>query len=245
MGAAFISWTTKTGASQSLYFDIVTDESQDQGSVVTENPVEEGAAIADHVRDQLNVCTLDVFVSSTPVFDVNNRGARLVSVPIPLRKYQPPLAPTPGAVFGAAGSALKGLLSGNTEYKAQVLSWDFEFDAVADMLRTLEALKSDRQLVDVVLPSRTYESMLLEKFKVSRNAKSGSGATFHLEFKELRTAEVRLVTPIPSEVRAKPAVKKGVQGPVPASAPDAKRKSVLKAGFDKFFGQKVINGGEL
>lgn len=223
--AAFLSWSTKSGASKSLFFDVCTEEHQELSSAATENPVEEGADVADHVRKELNRVTLEVFVSQTPIFDMNDKGGKVDSVPIKPPKFTPPLQPTPGSVFGAAGDAVRNLLGGAPpEYSAQVLQWSSSFDAVADTLTVLEKVRDDVELVSVVTPSRVRENMYLERIEVIGNAGTGTGRTLRLSFRELRKVQVRIVNaPIPTETRGQLMKPKGTQGAKEVSPDAAKR----------------------
>jgi hypothetical protein len=233
---AFLSWSPTAGPSKSLFFDVCTEEAQELSSTATEYPVEDGANVSDHVKRELDRVTLEVFVSNTPIYDVNDRGGAVQSKEIKLVKYKAPFALNPGAVFSAVGGAISSLFSGNREYSANVLQWSTDFDAVSDTLGILEKLKADVQLVDVVLPSKVYENMFLEKIEVSRNAGTGSGARFSLSFREIRKVAVRLVnSPVPTQVRGSIPKPKGLQSPKVPGAPAAK-KSVAKGLIDKLLG---------
>lgn len=237
MMGAFLTWQPKSGPSKSLFFDAVTDESVDLSSVSTDHPVEEGADISDHIRKERDRCSLEVFVSNSPIYDWNNRGGRVQKMPIPLAKYKAPLDATPGAVFGAVGGAIKGaigaLLGKQEEYGAQVLQFANEFDAVADTLELFTKLRDDKQLVTVVLPAKMYQNMHLEKIQMQRNAGTGDGARFHLEFKQLLMVEAKLVNaPIPTETRGQPKKPKGAQGPKNAKA-EVQKKSIAKSLIDR------------
>jgi hypothetical protein len=229
-------WENAAGQPKELHFDVVTDETQEMSVTATEHPVEDGANISDHIRRELNRVALEVFVSNTPILDVNGRGARVQSVPITIEKYKAPLAPTPGAVFNAVGSAISSLFAGKEEYAASVLRFRDDFDAVAETLATLEQIRDDGSLVTVTMPSRDYENMLLETVAVNRNARTGTGATFTLAFRELKKVEVSIVNaPVPTEIRGQIKKPKGVKAPLPVSdgglAP-APLKSVLSGARD-------------
>lgn len=230
---AYLQWTTDAGLSKALYFDVTKDETQEFESKATEHPVEDGANIADHVRKELNRVTITVFVSNSPIEDVNSRGSSLRSTPLKFDKYTPPLPLNPlGAVtelakagIGAIGAALFG---GPSEIAATVLTFDSEFDAVEETLATLESLRDTVQLIDVVTPKRLHEAMFLEKIHINRNDKSGDGADFELSFRELRKVKVSIVgaPTIPKEVRANTPKNKGAKAPTPAKGP---QKSILKS----------------
>lgn len=63
---AYINYFDSTGATNTLKFDVVTDESWNGTNTVTEHPVETGADIADNVRVGLSKCQLTVFVTNEP-----------------------------------------------------------------------------------------------------------------------------------------------------------------------------------
>lgn len=236
---AYLTWTPKGGNMKSLYFDVVTEEAQVLATKITEHPVEAGPDVADHMRRELDMITLEVFVSNTPVYDVNSRGGKVVPVELKVEKYEAPLEFTPGSLYSAAGGALKkgitaltdAITGGNSERKniATVMKFGTEFDAIGDTLTLLRGIRGTSQLVDVMLPSRIYQDMALTNIEVRRNAGTGEGATFSLEFKELRKVKVSLVAaPTPTEPRAKPAQKKGAKDPKDIEAPPRK-KSLLKS----------------
>lgn len=236
---AYLTWKPKSGNMKSLYFDVVTEEAQVLATKVTEHPVEDGPDVADHLRRELDSVTLEVFVSNTPVYDVNNRGGKVVPVELKVEKYEAPLEFTPGSLYSAAGGALKkgitaltdAITGGNSERKniATVMKFGTEFDAVGDTLVLLRGIRGTSQLVDVMLPSRIYQDMALTNIEMRRNAGTGEGATFALEFKELRKVKtLSTKVAIPAEPRAAPAKKRGVQEPVAVEVPP-RRKSALRA----------------
>jgi hypothetical protein len=231
---AYLKWTNKAGLPKDLHFDVVTNETQEQTVTATEHPVEDSANIADHIRRELDRVTLEVFVSNTPIFDVNNRGAKMSTVPVPLEKYKAPLAPTPGAVFNAVGSAISGLFAGKEEYNAYVMQFPEEFNAVADTLAVFEQLRADASLVEVITSSRDYGNMLLESVTLNKTAQTGSGATFMLSFREMRKVQVSIVNaPTPTEIRGELPKPKGLKAPSTVAAnqtdlPDATASWIVK-----------------
>lgn len=234
--SAFLSWIPKVGPGKSLFFDVVTEISASFTSTPTENPVEGGGInVADHVKREPVQLKLEAFVSNAPITDRNARGGFYGSIPIKLQKYQAPFSPTPGAVYAAVGGAIKSavssLLGGHQEYAANVLQWREEFDAVGDTLRVLESLRDTSQLITVYTRNRSFDNMHLSKITLQRNAGTGTGGTFQLDFQEIRQVEVRIVNaPTPTQVRAKPEIKKGAQSPAEV---DGKKKSVAKAGWQE------------
>jgi hypothetical protein len=234
---AYLHWSPRAGLAQSLYFDAVTEESAELGATATEYPVEEGANVSDHVRTELNRVTLEVFVSNQPIYDWNGRGGVNTKVPLKFAKYKAPFSPTPGAVYAAIGGAVKGAVgallgNGAKEYNADVLKFPTAFNAVADTLAIFEKLKDEAQLVDIYTSSKTYENMHLEKITAHRNAGTGDGGTFELEWKQIRKVEAKITAaPVATQVRGMPAKPKGNQGAKNAKA-ETQKKSFAKSLLD-------------
>jgi hypothetical protein len=235
---AFLVWTSKTGESKSLFFDAVTEESQMLSMSSTDSPVEDGPDITDHVRQEVDRVSLQVFVSNQPIIDKNGRGGRVSKLELNPPKYKPPLQATPGSLYAAAGGAIKSAVGslvggGSKQTAAQVLQFPNEFDAVADTIQIFQKLRDTKQLVDVVTRGKYYEGMLAEKVSVSRDASTGDGAKISIDFKQILTVQVSIVAaPVPTEIRGEAMKPKGVQAAKPAKAPE-KKKAILKGMIDQ------------
>lgn len=227
---AYISWTPDGGQRQVLQFDVITDETQEGAADVTEHPVEQGPNVSDHVRPLLNSVSLEAYISNEPLFDTGERGASLKSIDLDVKTYVAPLAPTPGSLFSALGGAISKLFGGSSPiFQASVLKFDNDFDAVSDTWAILETLRKTGQLLTVYTTIAEYDNMILIKNRLPRDAGSGTGGRFSLDFKQIRLVQVALVTaPVPTEKRAVKKVDKGPQGPKPDPTPE-QRKSVAKA----------------
>lgn len=208
-----------------LHFDAVTNETSELSATVTEHAVEEGADVADHIRDGLDKVTLEVIVTNAPVTDVNNLyGGSFDGKELDVPKYEPPLSPTPGALFQAVGNALGSLFGGDEATKATVLTWPTKFNSVRDAVNTLLGWKEDGVVGEVILPYKTYPSMVLERVSVVRSAQTGDAATISLELKEIRLVESQMVT-APKEPMGATKKPKGRQGTTVRDTP--KKKSLL------------------
>jgi len=216
-----------------LRFDVVTNEQTEHSATATEHPVETGANIADHVRDQLDRVTLEVLVSNTPINDVNElyglqytaanleNGAALGNSTL---KPKASIPLTPGALVTVGLQAIGDLFAGGTT-NPFVRSFPAKFNAVKDAMDTLLDWKKRAVVGQVITPWHTFESMIIERVAPLRTAAIGDGAQIAIEFREIRTVETSLVNaPKPTEIRAKPAVKKGAQNPTPE---DPTKSSVL------------------
>ena len=66
---AYLEYTDAAGTTYTISFDVVISEDwPDQGTTVTEQNVEQGANVADHVRVKLATCELKIFSSNEPIW---------------------------------------------------------------------------------------------------------------------------------------------------------------------------------
>lgn len=212
-----------------VYFDAVISEQAEHTATVTEHPIEQGANVADHVKDGLDGLTLEVMVSNTPTQDTNDQyGGTIESVELSVPKYERPISPTPGSLMNAGIDAVKGLLNPPQPYKAQVLKFSSKFNAVKDMLTMLDDWKKSGIVGSVVTGWKLYPSVVITKVSPSRNQSTGDGAQFSIEFKEIRIVESRAVTaPVPTEARGQIKKPKGRQ-PTSFVRDPGPKKSILK-----------------
>jgi hypothetical protein len=190
-------------------FDLTLSEGHETTAQITEHPVEDGVVIADHIREDPDVLTLEVFVTNTPLNDLGGRGAvftKALSLPV----YEPPLRPLPGslirAIKGEILSAIRPALN------VSVLQFDEPFDRVREIYETLLQIKKGRVLSSAVTSIRTYESMALIGVSVPRTVETGGAASITLSLKQIRTVTTATVAaPKPAEPRGAGAQNKGGQ----------------------------------
>jgi hypothetical protein len=196
-----------------FFFDVVEKESLKHTATATEHPVEEGANVSDHVKDNLDTVLLDVFVSNTPVRDVNNLyNGQVSGLELKVPKAEKSVAIMPGALMNAGLDALSSLINGPEEWKAIVLQFPEKFDNVAFVLNTLLDWKSRGVVGKVITTHRTYPSVYITGVEMNRDATTGDGAAITIELKEIRIVEAKLITaPIPTEERGKTMKSKGRQ----------------------------------
>lgn len=213
-----------------LYFDAVTSEAAEHTATVTEHPVEQGANVADHVRDGLDTVTLEVLVSNTPTQDINGLyGGSIESVTLNVPKFDRPTPLTPGGLMGAGIDAVKGLLNPQDPWKAQVLTFSSKFNAVKDVMAMLDDWKKSGLVGSVITGWKLYPSVVITRVAPARQASTGDAATFSLEFKEIRVVESKLITaPVPTQARGMIKKPKGRQ-PTSFVRDPKPKKSILKA----------------
>lgn len=217
-----------------LYFDVVEKESLKHTATATEHPVEEGSNVSDHVRDNLDVVTLEVFISNTPITDVNQLyNGQVAGLELDVPRYDKPIAVMPGAAINAGLDAIASAISGPQQWKAMVLQFPEKFNNVGFIFNTLIDWKQRGVLGKVITPHRTYESVVITNVEMSRDAASGAGGAISLEFKEIRLVEAKLITaPIPTEDRGKIMKSKGRQ-PVSFTRNPGPKKSLLTKGLGR------------
>ncbi len=240
-----------------LKFEAVTSEKTDHMAKVTDHAVESGGDVSDNVRNEPDAITLEVFVSNAPIVDVNGtyglepafielfeiarKNPVIQGVKLDVKKFSPsPVTP------GAAMQALKGLVSdlfaedtvaqvyGITEESrisgsAQVQSWPTKFNAVTDVVGQLVKWKEAGEIGKVILPWRSFDSMVITGVSVMRDAPKGDGAVVSITLRAIRLVESKLVTaPVPTEARGATAKAKGRQALSTVREPAEKKKSLLK-----------------
>jgi hypothetical protein len=229
-----VAYIQRPGGTE-LHFDVVMSVTPEFVSTVTNNPVEKGADVADHIRKELDRVTLEVYVSDTPIIETdlegnNTRGGAVRSKVLNIPEPTPTFIPTPGALFNALGSAVSGLISGAAPpTAAQVLSFSKEFDAGEECLKILEKIRDDAELVEIYTSAKVYSNMALVRIggpKVDKD--TGGGASFTLEFKQIRLVSVAFVAaPKPSVVQGHKMKDLGKQDAKPVT--DPQKRSLLQS----------------
>ena len=206
-----------------IHFDVVRNETVTMSASVTEHPVEQGADIADHIRDELMKIRLEVFVANEPTDDVNGLGAttQTFTAKVNHSASTPAVNPVLG-VLGAIANPLAALTNAlgmgpqpPVDFPVSGQSWVGAvppgFDFVKDMVTQLELLKSTPTLVDVATHARYCPSMAITSIESQPH---GSGAFISIDMKAIRIVASNSVdAPAPTQARAKPKVPKGVQQP--------------------------------
>lgn len=203
------------GSNLGLTFDLTLSETHEDVSEVTEHPIETGCNIADHVRQTPLSLALEVFVSNTPLYaDILKGRGRWRSFELTPPEYEAPFEPTPGAIFRAAGGAIKAvgdaLLGPSAPLKTQLLGFDSGFDAVRETQTILTDLKNRAVTLTVYTMSQVYANMVLTHITLPRT--EYGGAAFTLELRQLSTVQsANVAAPKAAEKRGAPSVNKGAQ----------------------------------
>jgi hypothetical protein len=208
-----------TDQSLIVVFDLTISEGHEATSEVTEHPVEQGSNIADHVRQNPQSLTLEMYVTNTPIEDIGRGVVDVLELNLP--QYTPPPAPTFTALEGA-------LTPPPVPVRVQVLNFNQPFDRVKEIHDQLLDLWKAGATMSAVTSVRTYDTMVLTGINMPRT--EPGGATFTLGLKQVRTVTTaKVAAPKPAEKRGAPGQSKGSQSTNPMGGKDAAKASSLLA----------------
>lgn len=236
---AYISWLTAGSPNPNIvYFDVVLNETHNLSATITEHAVEQGVNVTDHVRPNVDKVSLEGFVSNTPLPSVgslfnNNMNQQIVTLN------------TPQVIFGTLNSAfnfVSPVLQGRSlspNFNVNIYAVANATDFVKQTYDTLNTLRLTATFVDVIAPNAFYKNMVVENVQMTRSAKDGTGATFKVDLREIRTVATSITqAPLPAITRASEPQQVGNQSTVtPTSSQDQGNLSALK--FLKQFGSAV------
>lgn len=186
---AELAYTLENGQEQSLKFDATVSDSHESTATITEHPVEEGAAISDHIRPDLDRVSLQVVVSNKPI-----------------------TAPTDhnDGVSGTNQAVELGSSRGESPIRAQVLVFDGALTRVRSVYEELLDLKNRAVPVRVLTSLREYEDMAIARVSPIREAVSGNSLVATVDFKQVLVVSSEIVAaPEPREPRGNPNEEKG------------------------------------
>jgi len=182
-----LTWAEVDGEVKTLDVDALMREGNTGTSELTENPIELGADVTDHIRDKSDALTLEFVITNTPLR-------------VPTSHMQ-----------GITGSVRKvDTKNGNVV----ALAFDSQFDRVKAVYDDLSRVRKAGLLWRIESPVRVYEDFLIETLAYARDNKTGDAATFILGMKRARFVSTRVVA-IPRRRRTRPTVNTGTQATRP------------------------------
>jgi hypothetical protein len=187
-----------------LELDAVPEERHQAGAIATENEVEVGVNITDHVRPTPRTVTLQAVISDTPIGPDGGTDAT-VELGLPARKVQ-------GLATREGGQPRAGRIE--DEPAGQTYGIVFQPDAaptrVADAWRVLMDARERSLLVLVQTPLETYEPAALLNVETVRTARDFSWLNVSLTFREINRVATETV-PVPARTRDRRQVDRGSQ----------------------------------
>lgn len=189
----FLQWD-QDGQTIGLEVDATPSQGYESTAETTDHPVENGAAVIDHVRPGNDTFTLEGIISNAPV-----------------------LVPTTqmGGVTRSVG-AVPITVDGKTE-QATALRWSAPFDRVRICDALLRSAVKAGAVVALTTGLRSEENLVITRYGASRATEVGQAVAITLEFRQLRIVTTqRVAVPAVRALQVPPAT--GAQEPVPNSS---------------------------
>jgi hypothetical protein len=220
-------------------FDATTSEDPQDSLTITDHPVEQGANIVDHARDEPERITIEGYITNTPHKGNLTPEDDHVDSPVNLQAKQmgdysndsieldvpdPPLEISESGLLQAGVQAVGNLITGGPNRTAQVLrapapttvnvaahalQSPTSRDRVRIAYQKLLDARTSRALVTVESSQREYFDMLIERIAKPRVTGDGTATKFSIDLRRIRIAQSQTV-----------------QSPQPAEARGASTKSL-------------------
>ena len=175
-----------------IALDVIEREGYEATAETTDHAVDSGVVVSDHVKRNPDTISLEGMVTNTPiVLPSSHMGGVTASV-----------QPTTLSV-------------GGRELKASVLTFSGPFDRVRAVDEALLALVGG-PIVRYTGTLRTVDDMIVTRYRVDREAATGTSLPVTIELRKVRRAEVRRV-PVPAQRRGRPPVARAAE-PTPPRA---------------------------
>ncbi len=175
-------------------------------AIATDQEVERGVDVTDHVRAEARPMQLTVTISDTPLGPNAAVTGSIESreLELPPRAFQAPVGP----LIQVAASPQSALLFAPDEMPVT---------RVVDTWRTLVDASARGLLATITTPLETHEDMVLLSGEVTRTVKDGSAITALLVFRKIQQVATEVVdVPEPVRPRDRARVERGSQATAPA-----------------------------
>ncbi len=204
-----------------LILDAAVSETHDLSAIQSTHPIEDGSDITDHVRKELDVITMEVAISNTPIDTLTSPNMQRTSVSLTL----PPLKQL---VSGASGKELGKVESTDRSVGVTVVSSALRLD------RPMEVYDEIYEIMEKSIPVNIigtrfgdFDGNIINN--VSFPVSNHSGILFTITFKELSVVVTETVdAPSPRVERGRRRRNRGNQ--TASEADENRRRSFLQSG---------------
>jgi hypothetical protein len=258
---AILYWTNEdTGELVTFKFDVTTSEDPTDAVTITDHPVEKGANIVDHARDEPEIISLEGYVTNTPhqgnltEDDDNKTGQLTLSVHarrdvgtkvIQLDVPDPPIGLSPSGLIQAGVVAVGNLILGAPDNKATVIDDTDRITTTAQATaltssrrrnRAREAYekildaKRNHDLITIQGSVREYFDMLISRVGAPRKPEDGDGILFQIDLRRLRIAESETVQS-PKPTESRGSLTKSQGSQGTKTDPNADKKPVASSAY--------------
>lgn len=153
-----------------LILDMTTNISHGNEVSITENPIESGATIGDHVQLQPKIVSFEGIMSSAPITLGQAIVGNVAGVIPAIGGFGNTLG---GALVSGAVATLGGLLLNGGDNRVQ------------EALNSMLEIQEKAILVTLITGLRSYNNMILQSFQPIENAQIGDSLSFTATFKEV------------------------------------------------------------
>lgn len=230
------------GLPQRVYADAWEHEELSIQTSVVSEPVESGARVTDHMRNEPITLKCRMFFSEVPVrgdLDPTYHPGTVASYPLKALTYpnNTPLL-SPGGLTNAVESGIGALASAITGGGADgpTIAQGLQFAAppgrLREFLQKLIELREAKSLFAVGCSVLRLDDMALTNAGIARTAEDGDSGALDLEFQQLQfvSTETAKALPLPLEPRGQP--KKGGSGGNGTEVPAGPQKTGAAAAYD-------------
>lgn len=165
MSLATIVYNATPTTLDSLEIDCTVSEVHQADVEITEHPVEDSVAVADHIRPKQEMVTIEGIITGTPI--PSSKQTRNVSTKSPK-----------GKTFNFTTSVPESIANG-------------AITRIESARDTLYRIKNGGQLVTIVTGVKAYESMALKSLTIRRDARTGVSLQFTAVFVQVQTVELK------------------------------------------------------
>lgn len=201
-----ITWQGDSGQTFSVSLDASLHEQHTGTATITDHPVELGSNIADHIRPDPDMLTIEGVVSNQPLYLPSDHAgsARMITQEVSAswdgydnrqkirgaQKTLGDIAPIPlpfisGIPIGLADQADVGRQVPGGRVVANVQTFDSEFDRIGEVDTEFFRIRTEGRLCMVITKLRVYEDMALQSHDTPRDPKDGDALHFTLAFKRV------------------------------------------------------------
>lgn len=236
MGTLLYWQDPDTGETETVQFDAVIVLSPEDLVTITKHPVEVGADVSDHARDEPDRLSIEAKVSTIPnprdqdvaknpldlvVHVRTTPGTKQITLDVPT----PPITPSLGGLVEAGVNAISSAISGPpratviNESRSRTISMTAQAwqqssprNRVRDVYEKLLGAKTKKVLVTIQTTMREYFDMMIARVAAPQTVEDGNAVTFGLDFERIRVADSETVqSPQPVEARGATSKNKGTQ----------------------------------
>lgn len=218
--------TTENKKFTAFTLDALLSENYQGDAEPTQNPVEQGVDVTDHIIIKPRKLTIQGVITSSPITTGTQIQGLVTGVAAAAgTALAGPLGSVVGGLGGAfAGKSLAGLLGQSTGRTLQ------------DVIDEFEHIRTTRLPIEIVTGLKVYQDMVLISYSVTRDVKMGQSFSASLSFQEIRFANSRLVRvrlPKKDLTGANDKKDNGRQATTDPTPEQGKRTSLALQGFKK------------